>query len=167
MEGSKYLLIFSVAAILAFSYQGAEASFSADHIITNTAGGGDCEGNNIGTWNSDTLTCTLTGLLLTDQNIVIDGDDITLDGNGWGLVGSGCFEIGILVPEHDNVTIKNIDNPRVEKEEHYYNPAHTGLLDLGLSPHLLTEERLTKIFQTVEKYKNKIQRHKIIRGVKW
>ena len=25
-----------------------------------------------------------------------------------------------------------IDNPRVELEEHYYNPAHTKLLDLGL-----------------------------------
>ena len=28
-------------------------------------------------------------------------------------------------------------NPRVEKEEHYYNAKHTKLVELGLEPHLL------------------------------
>ena len=37
-------------------------------------------------------------------------------------------------------TIRPLDNPRVEAEEHYYNPAHTKLLDLGLRPHLLSAE---------------------------
>src|SRR5690606_23869803 len=39
-----------------------------------------------------------------------------------------------------NVRIKSVDNPRKEAEEHYYNPAHTGLLDLGLQPHVLTDD---------------------------
>ena len=29
------------------------------------------------------------------------------------------------------VEIKSVENPRKEMEDHYYNPAHTGLLDLG------------------------------------
>ena len=38
-----------------------------------------------------------------------------------------------------DVTVHPIDNPRVEAEQHYYNAAHTKLLDLGLRPHLLDE----------------------------
>ena len=66
-----------------------------------------------------------------------------------------------------NVEIKCIENPRVEKEEHYYNPTYSGLQDLGLSPHLLTEESLQVMFEVVEQYKNNIQSHKIFSGVKW
>ena len=33
--------------------------------------------------------------------------------------------------------IDHVEDPRVEKEEHYYRAAHTKLLDLGLVPHLL------------------------------
>ena len=32
------------------------------------------------------------------------------------------------------VTINHLPNPRVEAEEHYYNPRHQKLLDLGLKP---------------------------------
>ena len=31
------------------------------------------------------------------------------------------------------VDIQHVDNPRKEQEEHYYNPAHHGLLELGLT----------------------------------
>ena len=65
------------------------------------------------------------------------------------------------------VTIKRIENPRVEKEEHYYNPTYTGLKELGLEPHLLTNEVLHNMFETVEQYKDNIQKHKIFKGVKW
>ena len=37
------------------------------------------------------------------------------------------------------VEIDHLDDPRVEKEEHYYRAAHTKLLDLGLVPHLLDQ----------------------------
>ena len=36
--------------------------------------------------------------------------------------------------------IDHVANPRVEKEEHYYNAKHTALVSLGLQPHLLTDE---------------------------
>ncbi len=66
-----------------------------------------------------------------------------------------------------NVEIKSIENPRVELDEHYYNPTYTGLKDLGLSPHYLTDEVLHGMFEVVERYKNNIQEHKIFRGVQW
>ena len=41
-----------------------------------------------------------------------------------------------------------VENSRKEAEDHYYNPAHTGLLDLGLKPRFLTDEVLSKIIES-------------------
>lgn len=65
------------------------------------------------------------------------------------------------------VNINNMENPRKEKEEHYYNPKYTGLLEIGLKPHYLTDEVLEDLFKAVEKYKENINRNAIFRGVKW
>lgn len=65
------------------------------------------------------------------------------------------------------VTINNIDNPRKEKEEHYYNPKHTGLIDLGLNPHILTDEVLLEMVEYVVRHKAAIHKHKIFRNTKW
>ena len=37
------------------------------------------------------------------------------------------------------VDVQQVDNPRVELEEHYYNATHSKLTELGLDPHLLTD----------------------------
>ena len=66
-----------------------------------------------------------------------------------------------------NVKIRPIENPRKEAEDHYYNPAHTGLLELGLEPHYLSDEFLTQIMEIVLKYKENINQDAIFRGVKW
>jgi len=66
-----------------------------------------------------------------------------------------------------DVKIKNIENPRKEMEEHYYNPVHTGLIELGLEPHLLTQEVLIEMMNVVIKHKANIAEHKIFRGTKW
>jgi len=65
------------------------------------------------------------------------------------------------------VEIKSIENPRKEQEEHYYNPTYTGLKDLGLKPHYLTDEVLSGMFETVTRYKDNIHDHKIFRGIRW
>ena len=67
---------------------------------------------------------------------------------------------------HD-VAVRHLENPRVEKEEHYYNPVYSGLKELGLTPHLLTDEVLHSMFEVVEQHRGNIQEHKIFRGVKW
>ncbi|MDQ3645681.1 MAG: NAD-dependent epimerase/dehydratase family protein, partial [Actinomycetota bacterium] len=52
-----------------------------------------------------------------------------------------------------NVTIDRVADPRIEAEEHYYNPAHTKLLELGLEPHLLTDGVIRELLETIQRYK--------------
>lgn len=66
-----------------------------------------------------------------------------------------------------DVEVKSIPNPRKEAEEHYYNPKFTGLKDLGLKPHFMTEEVLAEMMELVVKYKNNIDNSKIFPRVKW
>jgi UDP-sulfoquinovose synthase len=66
-----------------------------------------------------------------------------------------------------NVEIRPVDNPRKEAEEHYYNPAHTGLLDLGLQPNYLTDEVLGRMVAEVLLHKEHIHEHKIFRKYNW
>jgi UDP-sulfoquinovose synthase len=65
------------------------------------------------------------------------------------------------------VQIKPVENPRKEAEEHYYNPKHTGLLDLGLKPNFLTDDVLAQMIAFVLKYKDKINNEQIFRKVTW
>ncbi|HUB99025.1 MAG TPA: NAD-dependent epimerase/dehydratase family protein [Solirubrobacterales bacterium] len=51
------------------------------------------------------------------------------------------------------VEIQHYENPRVEKEQHYYNAVHTKLLDLGLEPTLLGEELVETMLHKIERYK--------------
>jgi len=53
-----------------------------------------------------------------------------------------------------NVPIRYINNPRREKEDHYYNPTHSKLNDLGLDPILLTNDVLKGMLDYVRKAKN-------------
>ncbi|MGQ3887468.1 NAD-dependent epimerase/dehydratase family protein [Legionella sp. CNM-1927-20] len=66
-----------------------------------------------------------------------------------------------------NVEIKNIENPRKEKEEHYYNPAYQGLQNIGVEPHYLTEDSMQSIFEVVNRYKNNIRQDIIFKGIRW
>ena len=66
-----------------------------------------------------------------------------------------------------NVKIEHVQNPRIEAESHYYNPIHTGLIDLGLKPHYLSEEVLLEMMEFVISYKDLINTDQISRNVKW
>ncbi|MFK8102540.1 MAG: NAD-dependent epimerase/dehydratase family protein [Saprospiraceae bacterium] len=66
-----------------------------------------------------------------------------------------------------DVAIKSIENPRREAEEHYYNPKHTGLIDLGLEPNYMTTEVLANMMKFVMNYKDNIDETKIFPRVKW
>ncbi|MGC2411679.1 MAG: NAD-dependent epimerase/dehydratase family protein [Stellaceae bacterium] len=65
------------------------------------------------------------------------------------------------------VEIKSIPNPRKEKEEHYYNAAHSGLLELGLQPHYMTDEVLAAMLETIIPYSTSIDAKKIMPRVSW
>ena len=47
------------------------------------------------------------------------------------------------------VEISHVANPRVEQEAHYYNVVHSGLRNLGLEPHLLTDAVLRDMIEKV------------------
>ncbi len=66
-----------------------------------------------------------------------------------------------------DVQAQHIDNPRKEAEEHYYNPVHSGLLELGLQPHYMTDEVLAELLQQVMRYKDHIDTRKIMPRVRW
>ena len=77
------------------------------------------------------------------------------------LVQSAGKQVGI------DVRVDHLDNPRVEKEEHYYKATHTKLLDLGLEPHLLSETLIESMFATIQRYKARVIFDHILPVTRW
>jgi UDP-sulfoquinovose synthase len=66
-----------------------------------------------------------------------------------------------------SVEIDHVDNPRVEKEKHYYNAIHTKLLDLGLEPTLLGEELVESMIHAIERHKGRVIETAIDPRTRW
>jgi UDP-sulfoquinovose synthase len=66
-----------------------------------------------------------------------------------------------------SIEVRHVDNPRVEKEEHYYNARHTALLDLGLAPHLLSESLLDSLLHFAIRHKDRVDKAHIMPTVTW
>jgi UDP-sulfoquinovose synthase len=62
---------------------------------------------------------------------------------------------------------EGLSNPRVEREEHYFNAANTKLLDLGLKPHLLTDEVISDMLHLVEQHRDRVDVRAIAPTVQW
>ena len=62
---------------------------------------------------------------------------------------------------------EGLTNPRVEREQHYFNAANTKLLDLGLQPHLLTDEVLCGMLHLVERHRDRVDLRAIAPTVQW
>jgi UDP-sulfoquinovose synthase len=65
------------------------------------------------------------------------------------------------------VSIESTIDPRIEAEEHYYNAAHTKLLELGLEPRLLTDDVVAHLIETIQRYKDRILLEPIAPRTKW
>ncbi|MEV4602361.1 NAD-dependent epimerase/dehydratase family protein [Amycolatopsis sp. NPDC049253] len=65
------------------------------------------------------------------------------------------------------VQIENLDNPRVEQAEHYYNVKHTGLVELGLQPHLLSDTLIESLFDIVGSNKHRVNDERMRPTVRW
>lgn len=59
-------------------------------------------------------------------------------------------EVGI------EVQVDHVTNPRLEMEEHYYNPTHTKLLSLGLEPTMLSETLIESMLEVIRRYKDRV-----------
>lgn len=66
-----------------------------------------------------------------------------------------------------SVNIAHLENPRVEKEEHFYEATNTSLLDLGLKPHLLTEDVIGSILKTAIDHKDRVIKENVLPTVTW
>ena len=66
-----------------------------------------------------------------------------------------------------NVEINNLDNPRIELEEHYFNAKNTKLLDLGLQPHYLSDSLLDSLLNFATKYRDRVDMNHILPKVTW
>jgi UDP-sulfoquinovose synthase len=77
------------------------------------------------------------------------------------LTKESAFELGY------DVVINHIENPREEQEDHYYNPAYKGLIDLGVKPHLLTKQMIISMIRVIERHKKNIKKSIIFNNIKW
>ncbi|UCE43772.1 MAG: GDP-mannose 4,6-dehydratase [Candidatus Bathyarchaeota archaeon] len=68
-----------------------------------------------------------------------------------------------------DVQIKNPENPRVEAEEHYYNPHHEKLYKLGFKPIHPLDEELERMFKDLEGFKERIiaKKERIMPTIDW
>lgn len=81
-------------------------------------------------------------------------------------------DLALLVKKAGNslgldVEVRHLDNPRVEREEHYYNAKNTNLLSLGLQPHYLSEALLDSLLNFAVKYQNRVDNNQILPKVSW
>jgi UDP-sulfoquinovose synthase len=65
------------------------------------------------------------------------------------------------------VTIDKVPDPRVEKEEHYYNAVATQLPALGLKPHLLEDATIEVLIETAKRHKDRVEFDAIRPTVNW
>jgi UDP-sulfoquinovose synthase len=73
----------------------------------------------------------------------------------------------LATSEGIKVELKHLPNPRVEKEEHYFNAKHTALMDLGLVPHKLSDSLLDSLLHFAMRFKDRVDLSQIMPTVTW
>jgi len=66
-----------------------------------------------------------------------------------------------------DVAIESYPNPRVEKEEHYYNASNQKLLDLGLEPHPLGDELVKSVLGIIDRNRDRVIQRALEPKTKW
>jgi UDP-sulfoquinovose synthase len=66
-----------------------------------------------------------------------------------------------------NVEIDYLPDPRVEAEQHYYNAKHSKLIDLGLTPHFLSDSLLDSLIEIAVRYRDRIDTALFLPRVNW
>lgn len=67
------------------------------------------------------------------------------------------------------VIIRNLENPRMELEEHYYNPDHKLLLELGYKPTRDMEQELRVMLPDLIAYRHRVESRKesLLPDIRW
>lgn len=66
-----------------------------------------------------------------------------------------------------DVEVRHVPNPRVEKEEHYYNAKHSKLEHLGLQPHLLNDSVVESLLRFAHEYRHHADSNLVMPAVDW
>ena len=66
-----------------------------------------------------------------------------------------------------SVQTSHVKNPRIEAEEHYYNPTYSGLIELGLQPNFLSDELILELVEFANRHSRSIDENIIFQGVEW
>jgi UDP-sulfoquinovose synthase len=77
------------------------------------------------------------------------------------LVQSAAAHFGL------KASIDHIPDPRVEKEEHYYNAKHSKLVDLGLRPHMLSDSVLDSLLNVATRYRDRVDESLFLPRIDW
>ena len=67
----------------------------------------------------------------------------------------------------NDVRIEHLDNPRVEAEDHYYNVVHSGLKELGLEAHLLSDTLYASLLKIADAHANLADPRALTPAVDW
>jgi UDP-sulfoquinovose synthase len=73
----------------------------------------------------------------------------------------------IVTASPDAVTVTHVENPRVELEDHHYNVVHTGLVGLGLEPHLLSDTLIESLFEITKRYAHRVRPEAMQPTIQW
>jgi UDP-sulfoquinovose synthase len=65
------------------------------------------------------------------------------------------------------VEIDHLPDPRVEAEDHYYNAKHSKLIEMGLTPHLLSDSLLDSLVNIAIEYRDRIDATSFMPQVNW
>jgi UDP-sulfoquinovose synthase len=78
-------------------------------------------------------------------------------------------ELVVQAAEHlgYRASLEHISNPRIEAEEHYYNPRNDALLSLGLKARLLSEELVESMLLRIADSAARIDPTTIMPSVQW
>jgi len=68
-----------------------------------------------------------------------------------------------------DVEVRSVDNPRTELEDHFYEPDHHNLLNLGYRPTHDVETEITLMLEDLQKYSDRIEMHRdvFMPDVRW
>jgi UDP-sulfoquinovose synthase len=65
------------------------------------------------------------------------------------------------------VVVNHVENPRIEAEEHYYNPKHAKLSEMGLKPQDLSEAFVEQMMKYVRHVRDRIDPTTVRPGIRW
>jgi len=77
------------------------------------------------------------------------------------MVARSAVKLGLIS------VVNHISNPRKEAEEHYYNPAHQKLFDLGYRPTTDIQGEITSLIRQLLPYRDRVRKEVINPTTTW